>query len=245
MTRFPMRRCSLLLALVALGCQGKQESQAQGQAPQTTAPEATPTPKKPARPVKEYPAPEAFTLAPLAVGQWIRLSVEPKGAPPSQFFVRIVGKEGPAFWYEIEANTPNGTTVVQVLMEESAQKSLDKGAIRKLRIKTGTAAVKEYTGPTIPTAGSVVDEYLGILGTPDLDKAERADLTVYAGVFKGCFVRDVERTTLDMPTKEKTWRHPAVPITGFVRSEGTMNGVSVVQELLELHESGAKSAMGL
>jgi hypothetical protein len=236
MTRIPMPLSSLLVALVALGCQGKQEAPPQDQAPQTK----TAEPKKAA---KEYPAPESFTLAPVAVGQWIRFSVEPKGAPPSQIFVRVVGKEGPAFWYEVESNTPNGTKVVQVLMEESAQKSRDKGAIQKLRIKADMGPVQEYAGPTLAAAKSVVDEYIEILGHPDPAKAGRADQTVTAGTFKGCFVQDVESPGSDLVTKEKTWRHPAVPITGFVRSEVVVNGRSVVQELLEVHETGAKSAL--
>lgn len=239
------RLCSLLFALVALGCQGKGEPQAQDPAPPATAPEATPRPKKSTRPVKEYPAPEGFTLAPLAVGQWIRLSVEPKGEPPSQMIVRIVGKEDTAFWYEIESNTPSGTTVVQLLLEESARKKLDKTAVRKLRVKAGSAPVQEYAGPAIATAGDVIEAYADVLALPELDKAKRADVKVHAGSFKGCFVEDVEHTTLDVTTKARTFRHPAVPITGFVKSEGTVAGKPVLKELLDLHETGAKSAMGL
>ncbi|MRG90855.1 hypothetical protein [Polyangium spumosum] len=245
MTRIPKRLGSLLFALVALGCQGKAEPQAQDPAPQATAPEATPRPKKPTRPVKEYPAPESFTLAPPAVGQWIRLSVEPKGEPPSQMIVRIVGKEDTAFWYEIESNTPSGTKVVQLLLEEGARKKLDKSAVRKLRVKAGDAPAQEYAGPTINTAGDVIEEYVGVLELPELDKAERADVKVHGGSFKGCFVQDVERAALGVTTKARTFRHPAVPITGFVKSEGTVAGKPVLKELLELHETGAKSAMGL
>jgi len=241
-----MRRCSLLLALVALGCQGKQDTKPADPTPEASAQANTPTQKKKsAKPVPEYPAPEAWSLKPLAVGQWIRLAVKSVGTPPSQIFVRIVGQEGDAFWYEIESNTPNGTAIVQFLLEGAGQARFDKSKIRKIRTKPSGGAVQEYTGPMMTMASDVVEEYAAILGQPDATKAERADTTVSAGVFKGCYVHEVGSTYRGQTAKEKTHRHPAVPISGFVRSEGTLDDRPVQRELLEMHETGAKSAMRL
>ncbi|MDC3961175.1 hypothetical protein [Polyangium jinanense] len=249
MTRIPMHSLSLLFALVALGCQNKQESPEK--APAQEAPETKPSTTKPrekraARPVQEYPAAESFALKPLAVGQWIRFAVESKGVPPSQVFVRIVGKEGEAFWYEIEANTPTGTTISQFLVENAASKGFDKNAIRKMRTKADTGPVQEQTEPrdAILKAAESVEEFAAILNPPpDFAKVERKEAKVTAGLFQGCFVYEAEHEEGGVKTKETVFRHPAVPITGFVRSEGTRGSAAVTKELLELHESGARSAL--
>ncbi|MDC0745623.1 hypothetical protein [Polyangium mundeleinium] len=246
MTRIPMRLSPLLLALVALGCKGTQENQAKDQAP-PAASTTSPSEKKSARAPREYPAAEAFTRKPLAVGQWIRIAIEPKGSPPSQVFVRIVGKEGDAFWYEVEANTPSHTSLVQFLVEGAAEKGFDKNAVRKLRQKPMDGPVRETSEPReVLIAAEQVEEYVAPLNPPDFTKTERKDTKVTAGVFQGCFVYDAEFAALDVKKKATLFRHPAVPITGFVRAEGTaVGGPTYTTELLEMHETGARAVMGL
>ncbi|MDI1445334.1 hypothetical protein [Polyangium sp. 6x1] len=249
MTPVSMRRMTLLVALVALGCQSKPEGKEP--APEASAaPEAKASTTKPRekKAAKEYPAAEAFTLKPLAVGQWIRIAVEPKGAPPSQVFVRIVGKEGEAFWYEIEQNTPSGTSISQFLVDNAASKGFDKNAVRKLRTKLDSGPVQEPSEPqAILDAAKAVEAYAAILAPPpDFTKAERKDAKVTAGLFQGCFMYEAEQDQIGQASKAKetVFRHPAVPITGFVRSEGTQSsGTPVTKELLEMHEAGAKSAL--
>jgi hypothetical protein len=236
MLRSTTRKALLLVALVALGCDGKKS---EGSAP--AGPAATEAKAKPAP--KEYPSPAAFELKPLAVGQWLRMVVKTTAQPPAQTFVRVVGKEGDAFWLEIEANTPTGTTVVQLLVDEGARKNFQKSAIKKLRIKQGLAPVEEFVGPAITAAASAVDTHAALLAQPSQEKAERADAAVPAGTFKGCYVHDVDAEANGAAGKTKTWSHPAVPIVGFVRSEGSAGGRAVVTELLEMHDEGAKSTL--
>ncbi|MDI3291250.1 hypothetical protein [Polyangium sp. 15x6] len=249
MTRISMCSLSLLFALVAVGCENKQDSQAKEpaqDAPEAKASTTKPPEKKGARPVKEYPAAESFALKPLAVGQWIRLAVEPKGAPPSQVFVRIVGQEGEAFWYEIELNTPTGTSVSQFLVENAASKGFDKNAIRKMRTKADDGPVQEQAEPreAILKAAEGVLEFVTIPSPPpDFTKVERKEAKVAAGLFQGCFVYEAEHEEGGVKVKETVFRHPAVPLTGFVRSEGTRGRAAVAKELLEVHESGARSAL--
>lgn len=243
MTRTSIRSLSLLFALVALGCQNKQEPAQE--APEVKASTTKPQEKKGARPAPTYPAAEAFTRKPLAVGQWIRVAVEMKGAPPSQVFVRIVDKDGEALWFEIESNTPSGTTVSQFLVENAASKGFDKSAIRKMRTKLDNGPVQEQTAPeAIVKAAEGVEEFVTILNPPDFTKAERKDAKVTAGLFQGCFVYEAEHEQGGVKMKETVFRHPVVPITGFVRSEGTRDsGAAVTKELLEMHETGARSAL--
>lgn len=238
----------LVLALAAFGCESKKPEEeasapASNPVPGATPEAATKSTNAAKAEKKSYPAPDKFDIVPLAVGQWVRLLVKTVGQPPSQTFIRIVGKEGDAFWYEIEANTPNGTTVIQFLMDEASRGNFSSSSIKKMRVKVGLAPVQEMSGPALAAAGAIMDNYVSLIGKPNLDKAERADATVGAGEFKGCYVHEIEQNILGTAVKVKSWNHPAVPINGFVRSEGTTNGQKTTTELTEMHMDGAKSVL--
>ena len=240
----------LILALAASACETKQPGDGPATPPEN--PTANSTANSTAEPAakststaakKSFAAAAKFDIVPLAVGQWVRLLVTTKGQPPAQTFVRIVGKEGDAFWYEIESNTPNGTTVVQFLMDEASRANFSKNAIKKMKMKVGLGPVQEFSGATLAAASAVTDSYISLIGKPNLDKAERADVTVTAGEFKGCYVHEIEQSVMGISVKVKSWNHPAVPINGFVRSESATNGIPTATELFEMHMDGAKSVL--
>ncbi len=236
----------LALGLVVCGCESKKPdgaslappANATAKSTSETAVKSTNTAAK-----NSYPAATKFDVVPLAVGQWARMLVTTKGLPPAQTFVRIVGKEGDAFWYEIESNTPNGTTVVQFLMDEASRANFSKGAIKKMKMKVGLGPVQEFSGAALAAVSAVTDSYISLIGKPNLDKADRADVTVNAGEFKGCYVHEIDQSVMGISMKVKSWNHPAVPINGFVRSEGEANGIPSVTELYEMHMDGAQSAL--
>jgi len=237
----------LVLAFAAFGCESKKPDGA-APPPSANAPNANPeaaakTTNAPETGKKSFPASDKFDLPALAVGQWVRMLVTTAGQPPAQTFVRIVGKEGDAFWYEIESNTPTGTTIVQFLMDEASRTNFSKGAIKKMKMRVGTGPVQEFSGPTLAAVSAVTDNYISLIGKPNLDKAERADATVNAGEFKGCYVHEIEQNIMGMSMKVKSWNHPAVPINGFVRSESITDGNKVTTELYEMHLDGAKSTL--
>ncbi|HRI65903.1 MAG TPA: hypothetical protein PK156_16765 [Polyangium sp.] len=239
----------LVLALAACGCESKKtDSTAPTPASNAAAPGATPetatkSTSAPAAEKKSYPSPEKFDIAPLAVGQWIRMLVKTVGQPPAQTFIRIVGKEGDSFWYEIESNTPNGTTVIQLLMDDVTKGNFSKGSIKKIKMKVGLAPVQEFSGPAMAAVSAMTDNYVAMFGRPNLDKAERGDASVNAGEFKGCYIHEIDQSVMGMSMKVKSWNHPAVPINGFVRSEGLANNAKTTTELYEMHMDGAKSVL--
>lgn len=238
----------LILYLVACGCESKKSegtaSTPTGNAAATPAGEAAAKGTNAAATGQNsFPASDKFDLVPLAVGQWIRMVVMTEGQPPAQTFIRIVGKEGDAFWYEIESNTPNGTTIIQFLMEGASRENFSKGSIKKMKMRAGAAPVQEFSGPAMAAMSAVMDNYISMIGKPNIDKAQRADATVKAGEFKGCFVHDIDQNIMGMSMKIKSWNHPAVPINGFVRSEGTANGSKTSTVLEEMHMDGAKSKL--
>lgn len=239
----------LVLALCAFGCESKKTdsnapSPASNPAPDGTgANAAAKAPNAGTGDKKSFASPDKFEIAPAAVGQWVRMIVKTAGQPPAQTYVRIVGKEGDLFWYEIESNTPNGTTVIQFLIEDATKSGFSKGSIKKLKMKAGTGPVQEFSGPAMMAVSAMTENYMHLIGRPNLDKAERGDATVNAGEFKGCYIHNIEQSILTMSMKLKSWNHPAVPINGFVRSEGTVNGAQTTTELFEMHMDGAKSAL--
>jgi len=237
----------LVSVLAAFGCESKKP---EGAAPTPTtspAPNATTAAAKPtsapAADKKSYPSPNDFNLVPLAVGQWIRLAITTEGQPPSQTFIRIVGKEGDAFWCEIEQNMPTGTTVIQFLMDEASRNDFKPNSIKKLKISVNKGPWQELTGPALAASGAMTEKYLRMIGKPNLDKAARGDATVGAGEFKGCYLHPYDETILGVTMKMQSWNHPAVPINGLVRSEGTASGKKTTTELLEMHLEGAKSVV--
>lgn len=238
----------LTLALSVFGCESKKPdagapAPASNPAPGATTATAAGTPNTQSAGKKSFASPDKFEIAPAAVGQWVRMLVKTAGQPPAQTYVRIVGKEGDLFWYEIESNTPNGTTVIQFLIEDATKSGFSKGSIKKMRMKAGTAPVQEFSGVAMTAISAMTENYIHLIGKPNLDNASRGDATVNAGEFKGCYIHEIDQNILGMSTKLKSWNHPAVPINGFVRSEGTVNGTTTSTELFEMHMDGAKSAL--
>lgn len=240
-----------LSAFSAVGCESKKPDAGATSSTSTTNPAsgststaaATPAANAAAGDKKSFASPDKFEIPPIAVGQWVRMLVKTVGQPPAQTYVRIVGKEGDLFWYEIESNTPNGTTIIQFLMEDATKSGFSKGSIKKLKMKAGTAPVQEFSGPAMMAVSAMTENYIHLIGKPNLDKATRGDASVNAGEFKGCYVHEIEQNILTMSMKLKSWNHPAVPINGFVKSEGTVNGAQTTTELYEMHTDGAKSAL--
>lgn len=238
----------LSVALLSSGCDSKKpESSAPPPASTGLATTAAPAAKNsavaaPGAAQKSFPAPNNFDLVPLAVGQWIRLQVSVEGQAPTQTFIRIVGKEGNAFWCEVEQGGPSGGTVMQFLMDEASRNDFKPNSIKRLKLKTPNG-VQELSGVALSASSALTEKYISLIGKPKLDKAERGDATVGAGEFKGCYLHEYEQKILGVSMKIKAWNHPAVPINGFVRSEGTANGAKTTTELMEMHMEGAKSAM--
>jgi hypothetical protein len=200
-----------------------------------------PSAAAPAPEPRSFPAPASATQRPLAVGQWARLRLVRPAEPPSRVTFRVTGKEGDAHWIEVESNSARGTVVIGALLGEEARRGLTRSAVRKLKMKRGDGASEELTGPAIDAAYPLVEEHLGAIGQPDVAEAERADVNVPAGSFAGCYLRSIERAGTDPGTKTRIWTHPAVPIIGFARAEGTA-GKRFTMELVEMGEEGAKSA---
>lgn len=233
---------ALVMCLTGAGC-GNKKDDTQGPGPGSgknpTSAAGTQTPAS----GKDFPSPSSWEIRPYVVGQWIRVSLTSGNEPPADHLFKIVGQEGNAFWLEVEAKTPAGTNVTQLLLDDSIRKGYKSGIIKKARLKPPGGQVQELSGATLALAAGVVDQYLGVLDQAQLSKAQRADATVPAGNFRGCYVLESDKPVMGIPVKSKSWYHPQVPVMGLVRSESVVNGKPSKMELLEIHESGAKSAI--
>ncbi len=192
---------------------------------------------------KEYPAPSEYLPKPFKPGQWSKIRSVTAGEAPTETTFRVISQEGSAVWLEMETKLPAGTTISQALIELDPKMSLRPDMIKKLRVKLPTGQIQDIPDAILQTAAKPLIGQLSIQPFSEPEKAPRGDASAPAGNFKGCYIQEEERELLGMKIRMKTWSHPAVPIAGFVRSEGVSAGKNITIELLEFGETGAKSSL--
>lgn len=73
-------------------------------------------------------------------GAWAEYSVTDTAAG-TEMKMSIVGKEGDAFWYEVENNADGGRNIIKILVTGDPNKSTEN--IKRMIIKSGDAAAME------------------------------------------------------------------------------------------------------
>ncbi|MBK8936452.1 MAG: hypothetical protein IPM79_02060 [Polyangiaceae bacterium] len=108
--------------------------------------------------------------------------------------------------------------------------------IHKARVKTPTGIV------TLPPSGAAASLKFAQndLVLPSLATGKKADVTVPAGTFKDCAVREHAEADPTGKMNATAWAHPSVPINGFVKYEGTVDGRAYARELVAYGLTGAK-----
>jgi len=185
-------------------------------------------------------APTVFQPRPFAVGQWTQHKVIREGEP-SFITTKIVAKEGDALWIESVKETYLGKTVTKVLVFIGDRANPHSVEVRAGRIRDRTGRVTEI-GPTmLSLMRSMFATPLGVpvgswYGQP------QEDIVVPAGAFAGCFRGEkIDAMWGPLRATSLAWSHPAVPISGLVRSEGIDRPVAA--ELVGYGDSGATSEL--
>src|SRR6185369_981645 len=109
----------------------------------------------------------------------------------------------------------------------------------KVRMPNGKS--KELRGVQLKPAEDGYRKLIGDIFIPELGSLPRADVSVPAGTFRGCFRRDGNLVFSSMSTPSTIWAHPAVPISAIVKAESS-DGKSRL-ELADYGLTGAKSEM--
>jgi hypothetical protein len=185
-------------------------------------------------------APTVFEPRPLAAGQWTQHKVVDHGLP-SFVTTKIVSSEGGSFWIESVRETYFGKTVTKILVFIGDRANPSSVDVRAGWIRDRTGRLTAISPTMLSLMRSMFRTPLGVLVVSWRGQPQE-DTTVPAGAFAGCFrgVR-IDAVLGPMRATSLAWSHPAVPISGLVRAEGTDR--PTVVELVGYGDSGAVSEL--
>jgi hypothetical protein len=183
------------------------------------------------------PAAPAFNPLPVAAGQWSQYEIVDDHGQPSFLTYKVVGVEGDAFWVE---------TLYESYLGPSAQKMLIAFASRTdpNRIEVRSVVTRDRLGKTAPLSAAespnLREMFRGIaaamaIGWP---AAQREPAIVPAGRFDGCYRSRSRGQWGPWTSIADAWRHPAVPLSGLVRSQGIDHPFTM--DLVAFGTTGAK-----
>ena len=188
------------------------------------------------RPAQTFAASADPTPLPLAVGQWTQHELLDDQGRPSFLTMKLVGEDLGSYWLELLEETYSGRRVTKLLVyfgDRSTPAALD---IRAIKSRVGTGPVKEATQEELRASRTDWAGVLSMLAVnwPGLPQEEaRAP----AGIFAGAYKRETEESWGPLLEKSLTWSHPAVPLSGLVRSQAS-EGKGGLQ-LIAFGEKGA------
>lgn len=194
-----------------------------------------------APPSQSYPAIVGATAPPApAVGQWTQHVMTDEQGRPSFLTMKLVGEDLGSFWLELLEETYSGRRVTKLLVyfgDRSTPAALD---IRAVKSRVGTGPIKEATREEL---GAAKTSWAGILtmlaaawqGLP------QEEARAHAGIFAGAYKRESEPGWGPLLAKSTLWLHPAVPLSGLVRSQSLERRGGL--QLIAFGERGAVSEM--
>jgi hypothetical protein len=185
-----------------------------------------------------FPPPSAPEPLPLAVGQWVTYKFTDDKGQPSFLTLKLVGKEGPDFWYETDSESYYGKTHVRMLLDFGDRRRPESITIKSAKLKDAKGQVTEYPPQMVGLMNSLLRGQLGPIAI-DWAGLPQEETSVPAGRFAGCYKGRSQVTFAGFKASSVVWGHPAVPLSGMVRSEGD-NKTS--GELVAFGTSGAQSS---
>lgn len=222
----------LLLLGLSLGCKKVDDLRGGG--------EATPASSSAAAASSGAPTAEAAGDAsgtsplPFAVGQWTRYKTTRDGAPAGDVSYRVTGKEGNAFWIQIQIDQPGGKPAdVSILIDFKNGRASKDFKVEKAKVTLPTGQTHTLSGPMLGAAMKGFGGQLAALAVDSLEGLPQEDVKVAAGDFKGCYYRDFDFKVMNIHSKGRVWNHTKVPINAMVKNESNTDGAKVVFELAE------------
>jgi hypothetical protein len=182
------------------------------------------------------PAPTTFEPLPLAPGQWSQYKMMDDKGQPGFLTYKVLGEEGGAYWIETLHESYYGRTAQKMLLAFGNR--MDPGQIEIRGVVTLDR--RGNVNPMPPTMlpmlqsmfrGAVSALVINFQGLP------QESAVVPAGRFDGCFRARSEAQWGPYKSTADSWRHPAVPVSGLVRSQGVDHPFTM--ELVAFGMSGA------
>jgi hypothetical protein len=230
------RSFHLLIALLSLGACTCNRSSSDAPPPASSAGTAAAQPPAQGGEVARSSATE---LPAFSVGQWSKYRVTTDEGQTFEITYKIVGEEDGAHWLEIVRGEAVAGTVMQLLVFMKSRTDPASLEVRAAKIRMPGSHMREIRGKMLePTVEGYKATLADIFG-PSLAGSPQEDVTVPAGTFRGCYKRQQKVATGKAAAESTVWLHPAVPITGLVKSEEI--GKPNKTELLTYGTTGAKS----
>jgi hypothetical protein len=184
------------------------------------------------------PAPGMFAPMPFAVGQWTQYKMTDDKGQPSFITQKIIGQEADAVWLESVNEAYTGKTITKMLVAFGSRMDPNQVEIRAVSMKDARGNVNEIPPPVISMMqstyrGAVSSLLISWQGLPQESTA------VPAGRFDGCFKARTDAQWGPWRSVADSWAHPAVPLSGTVRSMGVDKPFTM--ELTAFGTSGAVS----
>lgn len=186
------------------------------------------------------PAPGMYAPMPFAVGQWTQYKTTSDKNEPSFLTYKIVGQDGNAFWIEVVNESYHGKSIQKILAAFGNRMDPGQVEIRAIIKKDEKGQVMETPPPIISMMQSTLRGAVSML-TISWQGLPQESATVPAGRFDGCFKAHTEAQWGPWHSVADSWSHPAVPLSGAVRSQGVDHPFTM--ELVAFGTSGAVSEM--
>jgi hypothetical protein len=192
------------------------------------------------RPTQSYGAPTSFEPMPLAVGQWTEHKLIDQDGQPSFLTYKVVGQENNAFWLEMAQDRYTGHTVTKLLMSIGDRRTPSSIVVHAMKMKDKNGRITELQPEMLSLMGSLFQGAVSMLviswqGQPQEDAAAPA------GTFPGCYKARTDASWGPWSSASMSWSHPAVPLSGMVRSVGIDRPNTM--ELVAFGLSGAVSEL--
>ena len=159
---------------------------------------------------------------------------------PSFLTNKVVGQVGDAFWIESVHESYSGRTVTKILLSIPNRTDPASIEIRGVVMKDRNGHVNSFDGPVLNMMQGM---YRGVVSNliVSWQGQPQEDTSVPAGNFTGCFKMRTDAQWGPWKSASMSWSHPAVPLSGMVRSEGIDRPSSM--ELVAFGLSGAVSEL--
>ncbi len=165
------------------------------------------------------PAPPSFEPLPLVAGQWSQYKMIDDKGQPSFLTYKVLGEEGGAFWIETLHESYYGRTAQKMLLAFASRTDPTQIEIRAVVTLDKRGNINPMPPGMMPMLQSMFRGVVSALvinwqGMPQESAA------VPAGRFDGCVRTRSDAQWGPWKSTADSWHHPAVPLSGLVRSQG-------------------------
>jgi len=189
---------------------------------------------------RSVPAPTIGEPLPITPGQWVTLKETDKDGHPTLATYKILAMQDGAYWYEVSTDSYYGHTAAKMLLFIGDRTSVASFEVRAMIMKDHDGRVTEVPPPTLSLMRSSWESLADQL-VVQWNNLPQEDVRVLAGTFAGCYKG---RSTVEFAGYSATsdvWYHPAVPLSGTVKSVGIDRPSTV--ELVDFGFEGASSEL--